>query len=49
MAEFFYADRLFTALERETPAPGMLLVAAPGMLADDFSRTVILPVSYTHL
>lgn len=42
MAEFFYADRLFTALERETPAPGMLLVAAPGMLADDFARTVIL-------
>lgn len=42
MAEFFYADRLFTALERETPAPGMLLVAAPGMLAEDFARTVIL-------
>lgn len=42
MAEFFYADRLFTALERETPAPGMLLVSAPGMLTDEFSRTVIL-------
>lgn len=33
MAEYFYADRLFTALERTDPAPGMLLVAAPGMLS----------------
>ena len=31
MPEYFYADRLFNALERTDPEPGMLLVAAPGM------------------
>lgn len=42
MPEYFYADRLFNALEREDPAPGMLLVAAPGMLSPEFARTVVL-------
>lgn len=42
MPEYFYADRLFNALEREEPAPGMLLVAAPGMPAPEFARTVVL-------
>lgn len=46
MAEFFYADRLFNGLERVDPAPGMLLVAAPGMLAPDFARTVVLLLSH---
>ena len=46
MPEYFYADRLFTALEREEPAPGMLLVAAPGMLSEEFARTVVLLVEY---
>lgn len=48
MPEFFYADRLFTALERTDPAPGMLLVAAPGMLSDDFARTVVLLIEHDH-
>ena len=39
-----YADRLFNALERNEPAPGMLLVAAPGMLSPEFARSVILLV-----
>lgn len=42
MPEYFYADRLFNALEREEPAPGMLLVSAPGMAAPEFARTVVL-------
>lgn len=42
MPEYFYADRLFNALEREEPAPGTLLVAAPGMPAPEFARTVVL-------
>ena len=42
MPEYFYADRLFKALERSEPAPGMLLVAAPGMLAPEFARAVVL-------
>lgn len=46
MPEYFYADRLFSALEREEPAPGMLLVAAPGMLSDEFARTVILLIEH---
>ena len=46
MAEFFYADRLFNGLERVDPAPGMLLVAAPGMLSRDFARTVVLLLSH---
>lgn len=47
MAEFFYADRLFTALEREEPGPGMLLVAAPGMLSDEFARSIVLVIEHT--
>ncbi|KQB87018.1 hypothetical protein Clow_00063 [Corynebacterium lowii] len=44
MAEEYYADRLFNALERNDPAPGMLLVAAPGMESADFARSVILVI-----
>lgn len=47
MPEYFYADRLFNALEREDPAPGMLLVAAPGMLSPEFARTVVLVLEHT--
>lgn len=46
MAEFFYSDRLFNGLERATPEPGMLLVAAPGMLSAEFARTVVLVISH---
>ncbi|MDK6492730.1 YqgE/AlgH family protein [Corynebacterium coyleae] len=42
MPEYFYADRLFNALERTDPEPGMLLVAAPGMYSPEFARTVVL-------
>ena len=42
-----YADRLFNALERNDPAPGMLLVAAPGMLAPEFARSVILLIEHS--
>ena len=37
-----YADRLFNALERNDPAPGQLLVAAPDVLAPHYNRSVIL-------
>ena len=37
-----YADRLFNALERNDPAPGQLLVAAPDVLAPQYNRSVIL-------
>lgn len=37
-----FADRLFNALERNEPAPGQLLVAAPGLDCDEFNRTVVL-------
>ncbi|UIZ92139.1 YqgE/AlgH family protein [Corynebacterium sp. CNCTC7651] len=46
MPEYFYADRLFNALEREEPAPGMLLLAAPGMLSPEFARTVVLVLEH---
>lgn len=46
MPEYFYADRLFNALEREEPAPGMLLVAAPGMFSPEFARTVVLVIEH---
>ena len=46
MPEYFYADRLFNALERNEPEPGMLLVAAPGMFSDLFARTVVLIVEH---
>ena len=42
MPEYFYADRLFNAMERVDPEPGMLLVAAPGMYSPEFTRTVVL-------
>jgi len=44
----FYADRLFNALERNEPAPGMLLVAAPGMLSDEFNRSVVLIIEHNE-
>ena len=44
----FYADRLFNALERNEPAPGMLLVAAPGMLSDEFNRSVVLVIEHNE-
>jgi len=34
--EEFFSDRLFTALERNEPTAGMVLVAAPGMLSGEF-------------
>lgn len=43
-----YADRLFTALERNEPAPGQLLVAAPGMLSPEFARSVILLIEHNE-
>ncbi|SDS71511.1 YqgE/AlgH family protein [Corynebacterium timonense] len=47
MAEYFYADRLFNALERSEPEAGSLLVAAPGMLSDAFARTVVLVLGHS--
>ncbi|WP_342318734.1 YqgE/AlgH family protein [Corynebacterium mayonis] len=47
MAEFFYADRLFSALERGEPEAGSLLVAAPGMLSPAFARTVVLILDHS--
>lgn len=46
--EDYFADRLFLALERNTPKPGMLLVAAPGMYSDDFARSVVLIVEHSQ-
>lgn len=37
-----YADRLFKALERNEPARGQLLIAAPGMRSPEFARSVVL-------
>ena len=44
----FYADRLFNALERNEPEPGMLLLAAPGMLSDEFNRSVVLIIEHNE-
>lgn len=44
----FYADRLFNALERNDPEPGMLLVAAPGMLSEEFNRSVVLIIEHNE-
>lgn len=44
----FYADRLFTALERGEPSPGMLLISAPGMLSESFARSVILVIEHNE-
>ena len=46
MPEYFYADRLFNALERVEPEPGMLLVSAPGMFSLEFARTVVLVLEH---
>ena len=46
MPDFSYSDRLFNGLERGEPAPGMLLLAAPGMLSPEFARTVVLIVDH---
>lgn len=48
MPEYFYADRLFNALERVDPEPGMLLVSAPGMYSPDFARTVVLVLEHDN-
>ncbi|MDY5785693.1 MULTISPECIES: YqgE/AlgH family protein [unclassified Corynebacterium] len=47
MPEYFYADRLFNALERAEPEAGSLLVAAPGMLSEEFARTVVLVLEHS--
>ncbi|WP_291314459.1 YqgE/AlgH family protein [Corynebacterium sp. UBA2622] len=47
MPEYFYADRLFNALERAEPEAGSLLVAAPGMVSPEFARTVVLVLEHT--
>ncbi|WP_115685583.1 YqgE/AlgH family protein [Corynebacterium senegalense] len=47
MPEYFYADRLFNALERAEPEAGSLLVAAPGMLSPEFARTVVLVLEHS--
>ncbi|MCZ9310168.1 YqgE/AlgH family protein [Corynebacterium uberis] len=49
MAEEFFADRLFNALERNDPGPGMLLVSAPGIESLDFTRSVVVLIDHsTH-
>ena len=48
MPEYFYADRLFNALERVDPEPGMLLVSAPGMFSPEFARTVVLVLEHDN-
>lgn len=42
-----YADRLFNALERNEPAPGQLLISAPGAPSPLFSRSVVLIVDHS--
>ncbi|MFH0411992.1 YqgE/AlgH family protein [Corynebacterium sp. L4756] len=42
-----YADRLFNALERNEPAPGQLLISAPGAPSPSFSRSVVLIVDHS--
>ncbi|WP_180339714.1 YqgE/AlgH family protein [Corynebacterium tapiri] len=44
----FSADRLFVALERGEPAPGMLLVSAPDIQNEDYTRSVILVVEHNE-
>ncbi|MHA2790201.1 YqgE/AlgH family protein [Corynebacterium sp. S7] len=48
MSENYYADRLFNALEKEDPSPGMLLVAAPGMMSPEFARSVVLIIEHSE-
>lgn len=47
MTDNVYADTLFNGLERVEPEPGMLLVAAPGMLSPEFARTVVLIIDHS--
>ena len=44
-----FADRLFNALERNDPAPGQLLISAPGMLSPEFARSVILIIEHNDM
>ena len=44
-----FADRLFNALERNDPAPGQLLISAPGMLSPEFARSVILVIEHNDM
>lgn len=44
--ENLYGDRLFTSLERNQPGPGSLLIAAPGMEAPEFARSVIFLIEH---
>lgn len=41
-----FGDRLFNSLERNDPAAGTLLVAAPGMMAQEFARSVIFLIEH---
>lgn len=43
-----FGDRLFTALEQGVPAPGMLLVSAPGMADPNYERSVLLIVEHNE-
>lgn len=43
-----YADRLFNALERGEPSPGMLLISAPGMESEFFVRSVIVLIEHNE-
>ncbi|AKE42277.1 Uncharacterized ACR, COG1678 [Corynebacterium kutscheri] len=48
MAEELFGSTLFTAVEREDPAAGMLLVAAPGLDNEFLTRSVVLLLEYSH-
>ncbi|RNE48271.1 hypothetical protein C5L39_09560 [Corynebacterium alimapuense] len=39
---------MFNALERNTPEPGMLLVAAPGTESEEFARSVVLIIEHNE-
>lgn len=41
-----FGDRLFNCLERNDPAAGMLLVAAPGMASPEFVRSVVFIIEH---
>lgn len=44
--ENLYGDRLFSSLERNDPAAGMLLLAAPGTASPGFARSVIFIIEH---
>lgn len=44
--ENLFGDRLFNCLERNDPAAGMLLVAAPGMESPEFARSVVFLIEH---